>query len=162
MNLIWANIKRTAKDKALLIGIFSLPILAVIILSVMTSGGISNIQPVLLGVTDNSKSELSEIFIDYLAGNPNFTVSVYEEETGKKDFYEHRISSLVIVPEGFFEKTLQGDFQTLQLLRSKGIPADLINGYIDESVRKTLKGEMINSLDRSEKPEEDKGNNYFM
>jgi ABC-2 type transport system permease protein len=146
MNLIWANFKRISKDPSLLLGIFTFPVLAVILLSILTSGGITNISPISVGISDNDKSKLSEEFINELSANKNFNISVYEDPEGRKAFGEHKIPSLLIIPEGFFEKSLNGQTIQLELVRSSGIPKDVLVGTAEGLIKKILKKEIIASL----------------
>jgi ABC-2 type transport system permease protein len=137
-----ANFKRTIKDPILLLTIFSLPIIGILILSLLT-GGATVTKQISVGIIDLERNTDSEFFINTLKEDENYLISLYPENTGKNLFENKRVSVLITIPEGFFNQTGEKEPLTVTYSCLKSIPSEMIGASLQEALQVVSRAELL-------------------
>ena len=147
-SLMIANLKRLGKDFKLLLGVFSAPILIILVISTLTTT--NTVQTINMGVVNQDGGVLSQTFIEELKQDPTLAIKVYDEDKAKSEYLKKRLPIILTIPEDFFERVLAGEDVEMSFMHVATVPGDTILKQTDQLVKGLLQEEMIEiSLDKS-------------
>ncbi len=145
LSLIIANIRRMRKDWKLLIGVFSLPILAILAITVLTNSSVG-IQPISVGIVDLDGSLFAQRFIEEMKQDSYLSISIYDEASAQERFIARKTPVILTIPEGFFTQAIAGESVQMGLMRMETIPAESVIERTQQIVRSLLREEMLASM----------------
>ncbi|SHK61694.1 ABC-2 type transport system permease protein [Clostridium cavendishii DSM 21758] len=134
MNIFKMTLKRLLRDRVQLILMVIVPILPLI--PVSASADVKN-TPINIGIVDNDKSELSQLFKSNL-DNEFKTIPIKEDEINNS-LYNSRVKAVIVIPNGYMKSVRIGDMLKIKGLYIEGEDVSyLVNGYINNFNNKLL------------------------
>ncbi|MFP4461719.1 MAG: ABC transporter permease [Thermotogota bacterium] len=136
-SLIIANMKRLGKDFKLLLGVFSAPIIVILVISTLTSST-GSIQTINMGIVNQDGGALSEKLIEQLQNDETLSIKLYDEEEARSEYLKKRLPIILTIPEGFFENALTGEAVEMKFMHVDTVPGDTIMKQTEQIVKALL------------------------
>jgi len=141
-SLIIANLRRLIKDYKLLIGVFSAPVLVVLVIATLTNQS-DSIQTIKMGIVNHDGGELSHQMIELLQQDPTLSINVYDREQAHSEYMKKRLPIILTIPEGFFEGALAGEAIVMNVIHVESVPGDTLIRQMEQMVKNLLQEYLV-------------------
>lgn len=142
VSLIVANIRRMGKDWKLLLGVFSLPLLAILAITILTNSS-AGIQQISMGIVDKDGSPFAHRFIEEMKQDSYLAISIYDEASAQEKFIARKTPVILTIPEEFFARAIAGEAVQMGLMRMETVPAESVIERAQQIVRSLLREEVL-------------------
>lgn len=144
-SLIVANFRRLIKDFKLLLFVFTMPILAIVLIASI-SGPDTNSVTVKMGIVDLDQTSGSEQFIQQLKDDGDYSISVLNEEMAEKEYLARRLPVVITIPEDFFENAESAGGKQVYIKHVASVQASWLFERTNQIIRGILQQNLINDV----------------
>jgi ABC-2 type transport system permease protein len=142
LSLIAANFRRLIKDFKLLLFVFSMPIIAIVVLATLTGPDDTGTK-VKLGIVNLDKGASSEQFIQQLENDGDYWVNILESDEAEKEYLARRMPGVITIPKGFFEGAENGNDVQIGIKHVDSVQAQWLFERTNQIIRGILQQNLI-------------------
>lgn len=145
LSLILAHFRRLRKDWKLLIGVFSLPIMAILAITILTSNT-GGVQTISIGIVNLDSSRYAQRFVEEMRQDTYFEISLHDIEQAREEYLARRLPIILTIPEGFFDLTIAGETVQMDLMRVDTVPGEPVIERANQIIRTLLREDLLTNM----------------
>ncbi|HPR97430.1 MAG TPA: ABC transporter permease [Thermotogota bacterium] len=141
-SLITANFRRLIKDFKLLLFVFTMPIIAIVLIASLTGPADTSVK-VKMGIVNLDQSAGSERFIQQLKDDGDYDISVLDEVAAEKEYLARRLPVIITIPEDFFMNAENGTDVQIGIKHVDSVQANWLFERTNQIIRGILQADLI-------------------